>query len=489
MTNELPGTTVICGEALEVLRGFPENSVDAIVTDPPSSIGFMNLAWDGNKGGRDRWIAWLAEIMAEALRCLKPGGFAAVWSLPRTSHWTGLALERAGFEVRDCIYHLIPGDTKLQTFLTGLNDEQRASFVQLAESQSASPWLLSIFGSGFPKSLSISKALDRLADVEREVVGKTRGGVEPGGKYGNSSLAEEDKWHDVTAPATPEAQRYQGFGTALKPACEQWWLVRKPLSEKSVAANVLRWGVGGLNIDASRIPAPSMTRPNGRPEAAGWGLHNRTEAWINTQGRFPSHLLLTHSLLCSEETGCVPACPVLALDEQSGMSQSKATPRSGTSPNPMSWGDRRTDGDKMVGYNDQGGASRFFQQFYYCPKASRRERNAGLDALPTSRVAHMGHGHEEGDDVTGRFVTEPQANTHPTVTPLRLLRYLVSLCCPPGGLVLDCFAGSGSTGVACVETGMRALLIEKEAQYAEIARARVAAAMERMRVDGTNPES
>lgn len=220
--------TVICGDALAVLKGLPENSVDAIVTDPPAAVSFMGREWDSDKGGRTQWVGWLSQVMREALRCLKPGGHALVWALPRTSHWTALALEDAGFEIRDCVYHL--------------------------------------FGSGFPKSLDISKAIDKMADAEREVIGhvdgrgsydgsirtpreKFTGNVWNNGEAGGTTLAP------ITAPATPEAQQWQGYGTALKPAVECWWLCRKPLSESSIAANVLRWSTGAINIDACRVGA------------------------------------------------------------------------------------------------------------------------------------------------------------------------------------------------------------------------------------------
>ena len=172
---------IITGDCLEVLRGIDSCSIDACVTDPPAGIAFMGKAWDGSKGGRDQWIAWLASVMAEVLRALKPGGHAVVWALPRTSHWTGMALETAGFEIRDCLSHL--------------------------------------FGSGFPKSLDVSKSIDRAAGAERDGVGD----------YGSSL---------VTAPATDDAKRWDGWGTALKPAAEMWWLVRKPSAPGSLCDTI-----------------------------------------------------------------------------------------------------------------------------------------------------------------------------------------------------------------------------------------------------------
>jgi len=193
---------IITGDCLEVLRGIDSCSIDACVTDPPAGIAFMGKAWDGSKGGRDQWIAWLASAMAEVLRALKPGGHAVVWALPRTSHWTGMALETAGFEVRDCLTHL--------------------------------------FGSGFPKSHDISKALDKQVGAEREAVGPSPWNArKPHGSAGVNSvgLNATPGAPDITAPSTDDAKQWDGWGSALKPAAEMWWLVRKPLV--SPAVNVL----------------------------------------------------------------------------------------------------------------------------------------------------------------------------------------------------------------------------------------------------------
>ena len=187
------------GDCLDYLKTHPDNMFDSIVTDPPAGIAFMGKDWDKDKGGRDAWIAWMTEIAEECLRVLKPGAHALVWALPRTSHWTATAWEDAGFEVRDRVSHL--------------------------------------FGSGFPKSHNISKAIDKMAGAEREVIGinqnvkgRTIREIETlnvGAGAGNDT--------SITAPATPEAQQWDGWGTALKPCMEDWWLLRKPIEEKTVA--------------------------------------------------------------------------------------------------------------------------------------------------------------------------------------------------------------------------------------------------------------
>lgn len=202
------------GDCLEQLKTLADNSVDSLVTDPPAGIAFMGKEWDKDKGGRKEWVSWMTGVMSEALRVMKPGAHGLVWALPRTSHWTATALEDAGFEVRDVITHL--------------------------------------FGSGFPKSLDVSKAIDKAAGAEREVVGENpnhRGESQTRNMY-TKALGQDGS---VTAPATDDVKKWQGWGTALKPASEHWILVRKPCSEKTVAANVIKWGTGALNIDASRI--------------------------------------------------------------------------------------------------------------------------------------------------------------------------------------------------------------------------------------------
>lgn len=502
--------TVIHGDALEVLRGMPDNSVDAIVTDPPAGISFMGRDWDnpdkfpyrdrsaeakrsgreekvahyglgyqrGNrvdnldysKKGRDAFIHFLQEVMTEALRVLKPGGHALVWALPRTSHWTALALEDAGFEVREKLYH--------------------------------------IFGSGFPKSHDISKAIDRMQGVEREVIAiqsnhRNRPLTD---KWDKSAKIQEGSCHRghsgnleaVTAPATPEAQQWQGWGTATKPAVEEWILVRKPLAEKSIAANVLTWGTGGINVDKCRVQtsaqdAQAMERCNtpgsGRFHAGGGqiGTFERSSAspkLDTTQGRFPSHLLLSHSIWCvptGTSHSCSPDCPIRALDEQSGVRGNGYRPNKCNDSKSSMFG--LSQGNKP--YNDTGGASRYFQNFppddftpfAYHAKASRRERNAGCEGLPSSRSDYRPNDPNENSLQTRLHGSINAVNSHPTVKPLALMRWLIRLITPPGGIVLDCFAGSGSTCVAAIHEGVHFIGIEQSSEYVAIAEARIAHAI------------
>ena len=420
ITPQLPLDTILCGDALDVLRTLPDNSVDAVVTDPPAGISFMGKHWDSDKGGRDAWIAWLASVMAEAWRVTKPGGHALVWALPRTSHWTAMALEDAGWEIRDRCSH--------------------------------------IFGSGFPKSLDVSKQLDKAAGATRKVTGKrwgaypdtnrpsTRSG--PGTIEGMFGLASEASYRDITAPATDAARTWDGWGTALKPAVEDWWLVRKPLSERNVAANVLRWGTGALNIGASRVGnlgGTAKIAPSKRAtvNAYGNGLNGGGCEPINA-GRWPANLLLSHAPEC-DERGCSLWCPVRMLDAQSGVSRGNA--KQGY-PGGTTFGGGKM-GDDVVGtwYGDTGGASRYFTTFRYQAKASRANRSSNGAVN----------------------------NTHNTVKPTQLMSWLITLITPPGGIVLDPFAGSGSTLVAAKAGGWRYIGVEREPEYVAIAQARVRA--------------
>lgn len=389
---------LIHGEALQKLKEIPAESVDAMVTDPPAGISFMGKAWDGDKGGRKQWISWMSELLTEASRVLKPGAHALVWALPRTSHWTATALEDAGFEIRDVVLHL--------------------------------------FGSGFPKSLDVGKAMDKAVNAEREIVGKAE-------NFGASKLEDgknafgdyEGKWN-ITAPATDSAKQWDGWGTALKPASEHWILARKPLSEPTVAANVLKWGTGGINIDKSRIgishaDSQAMKRvntPNSGRMKSGGGLQgsktfsrsNPTGALDTTKGRWPANVTLSHTKNCQlvgtyatkgyainrftdgakpfgggaghpfesehqketvEVWACVPECAVRILDNQSGNLQSgfmKPGQSRKASKGKGGYHDGFPDEATEMGtHGDSGGASRFF----YVAKPSRAERELGLDGI------------------------------------------------------------------------------------------------------------
>lgn len=442
----LPVNEIICGDCLDVMRGWPDNCVDATVCDPPYELGFMGKAWDSTG------VAYSVEVWAEVLRVLKPGGHLLAFGGTRTYHRMVCAIEDAGFEIRD----------QMQ-------------------------W---IYGSGFPKSLDVGKAIDKVAGAMREVVG-TKQIYYPGDShYGKESgfsratraafariglpqsygSGDIDKRFATTAPATDAAKQWDGWGTALKPAHEPICVARKPF-KGTVAANVLEHGTGALNIDGCRVGAnPGWSYPTGAGGTTFHGEVRRTAPEQSTQGRFPANVIL------DEEAGAL-------LDAQSGKSVSKmSTCRGGTSPNPMSWGDERTDGHAETGHSDSGGASRFF----YCAKASRKERNVGLEGLywdmRTKSPAIIDKAswlklrslEDETLKATGkrpRLVA--QGNIHPTVKVIRLMAYLVRLVTPPGGIVLDPFVGSGTTCMAAKAGGFCYIGIECSWVYYRIAKRRV----------------
>jgi site-specific DNA-methyltransferase (adenine-specific) len=376
------------GDCLEVLKTLESNSVDSLVTDPPAGISFMGKEWDSDKGGRDGWIKWMAEVMTECKRVMKPGAHGLVWAIPRTSHWTATALEDAGFEIRDVVTHL--------------------------------------FGQGFPKSLNIEKA------------------------------GAGSKW--------------SGWGTALKPASEHWILVRKPCEEKTVAANVQRWGTGGINIDESRIATDELRGKVYNNSNTGWKCSSAPSIQYGSEnGRFPANLVLSHSEHCTDNQ-CDIECAIKALDGQSGILKTGNGP---TKRSGLGFHGAEGNINKEPRPSNQGCASRFF----YCAKISTSERNAGLEDMP-DKVSNIGderpsgnmnqriHGKDKRNDVIAK-------NNHPTVKPQKLMSYFVRMITPPGGVVLDPFMGSGSTGMAARATGFGFIGIERDPGYFEIAQKRI----------------
>lgn len=438
------------GDCVDVMSLLIEdNSIDAIVCDPPAGIGFMGKEWDHHKGGRDDWIKWMQGVAEEALRVLKPGGHALVWAIPRTSHWTATAWENAGFEIRDRIAH--------------------------------------VFGAGFPKSMDISKAIDKAAGAEREVVGaRVRLGDSVSYETNGESVFAGSSTGSVTAPATEAAKRWAGWGTALKPAVEDWWLLRKPLIG-TVAENVLTHGTGGLNIDGCRAgradgdrteygvdgDEPSST---GNENTTAYGKFDRVAYTPHDQGRFPSHLIHDGS------------AEVLAVFPDSN-GAGKSLPRvkvSGYGDGSVGTGESQYFGGERIPFNaGSGSAARFFkecppddeiegQRVFYCPKAGKKDREEGLDGFEIKRTGGM-QATADGSMLpgSGNERTTARANVHPTVKNTELMKYLCRLIAPPGGTILDPFMGSGSTGKAAMLEGFNFIGIEREAEYVEIARARI----------------
>lgn len=446
------------GDCIEVMRTMRDNSIDSIVTDPPAGIAFMGKEWDKDKGGRDKWIEWMTNVASECLRVLKPGGHALVWALPRTSHWTATAWENAGFEVRDRIEH--------------------------------------IFGSGFPKSMNISKQIDKMAGKEQKVIGKYQ---LPNGQEWNLKQSEDESVNgsggtftasgrrtlDITAPSTEEAQQWDGWGTALKPSVEDWWLFRKPISEKTVAENVLKWGTGAINIDACRVPIENKDdniyakNPHTNGTIGENGIYGRGEKTLYNVpiGRWPAQLIHDGS---EEIISLFP-------ETKSGAMKHEVDAYKGESNTGFLRGKSNPDNQRA----DSGSAARFF----YCAKASRSERESGLEDLEISdrktpmagrgqaglKCKKCGHWKASGNPCQcdepefeqSNFERPILRNGHPTVKPLALMRYLITLITPPNGMVLDPFLGSGSTLVAAKELGFSGRGIESDPEYIKIANKRI----------------
>jgi DNA modification methylase len=491
--------TLYHGDCSDILAQLPDNSVDSIVTDPPYGIEFMGKQWDafapevaastaartgsktkrndggmhehsvlsggplpvfgGNRsrtfvcvlcGKRDqfrnphacddqpgaRWESvvinehgapaaaigfqqWCEQWARECLRVLKPGGHLLAFGGARTYHRLACAIEDAGFDIRDSIH-----------------------------------W---VYGSGFPKSLNISKQLDKAAGVEREVVGHSKGvrvssddnqfGGINRGAVGIKQIGVEIP---VTAPATDLAKQWEGWGTALKPAHEPIVLARKPPRD-TITRNVTRYGTGALNIDATRIPHDPAVNLDAQ--------QRQQHADGAVDGAFGAAALIGREIPTYKPEGRWPANVI--HDGSSEVLEHFPT----------------TTG------NDDGNAGRFFNatpyteldgaSFVYCPKAGTRERNAGLDHLDTEQRLTMSGGEWRDDEGVVKNRPKASANIHPTVKPLALMRHLIRLITPPGGTVLEPFAGSGTTLAAATLEGFHAIGIELTADYLPIITGRI----------------
>jgi site-specific DNA-methyltransferase (adenine-specific) len=564
---------VVLADCVDVMRAMEPHSVDAIVCDPPYGLEFMGKEWDrlesgaGDKRGivdavewaggeesspysraRVRWQhgsagpramqEWHYVWAVEALRVLKPGGYLLAFGGTRTYHRLACAVEDAGFEIKD-----------------------------------SKVWL---YGQGFPKSLNVSRAIDKTLAPDagggegRDELGV--GDIDP--ETGGTILEVDERKHEpgntlsgagdarpvrrfVTEPVTEEAKKWQGWGTALKPAHEPICLARKPLIG-SVVRNVLEHGTGALNVDGCRVGWGEEGDLSEERREAGYseeakkalggtaaaenesGFTGEVEGADSSLGRWPANVLMTHHPDCRQvgakvvrgdghfprastpsmfqarghrdgderslledtvpEYECVEGCPVRELDEQSGQSRSAGgqigkTSDQGGDVYEGGWAHAER-GDP--GYGDEGGASRFFatfegcgaesigaeptcapiepdsqSRFLYAAKADPFERNAGLDDFEERPVLWS-----SGEQNPGSFQSEGSRraarNDHPTVKPINVMRWLVRLVTPPGGLVLDPFMGSGTTGIACALEGFRFLGVERDEHFAEIAAARIA---------------
>lgn len=490
---------LIHGDSLVELTKLPECSVDSIVTDPPYELGFMGKSWDSTG------IANNVDLWKECLRVLKPGGHLLAFSGTRTYHRIASAIEDAGFEVRDMI-----------------------------------EW---VYGSGFPKSLNIGKAVDKLngrfieeriklakyiretrvnagitskelnakfgyvagcnwwestnpnnnrvptkadwtklrtilnlndefnwiidrQEAEREIIGKTT--------RGNAGFSNEQvprPWKEKIGDEldiTKGTSEYEGWGTALKPAHEPICMARKPLAEKTVAENCLKYGTGGINIDESRVGTEERNNPQagfvrrGRTDEEVFGGvdKNKPEGELTVSGRFPANLIHDNS---EEVMTCFPENKSTANVRHNKASENTC----------MSGKNYERDG---YGYDDSGNASRFFKSILYYPKTSKSERNAGCKGLEEKELENHSSTFSvmvEDGIVTNKRTDTKRTNNHPTVKPIALMEYLIKMVTPKGGTVLDPFMGSGSTGCAAIKNGFNFIGVDLTEEYLQIAQARI----------------
>ena len=477
-------------DCLEGMKQLDDNSIDAVITDPPYEINFMCKKWDSTG------IAYNIGVWKECYRILKPGGHLLSFGGSRTYHRMSCAVEDTGFEIRDMIN-----------------------------------W---VYGSGFPKSLDISKAIDKrggktigwfgewlrkyrtekgisqkeicelggfydkvnhggmvtnwelgynlptveqfnriceilhlpfvkMEEAEREIVGK--------GTSGKTAIWQEQGGmgdFDLTIPSSSEAKEWDGWGTALKPAHEPIVLARKTLSEKTVAENVLRWGVGGLNIDECRIPLDGEPNPTGSAKRV-FKSNQYTDDKIygdNTTtsnlGRFPANFI---------HDGSDEVMKLFPITE-SGAMKHEVEGYEGESITGFIRGRSGPNNQR----SDSGSASRFF----YCAKASKEERNDGLEGMPMGEPPASAR----SKPAEGRQnpLGEPRANFHPTVKPLSLMEYLVKLVTKEKQLVLDPFIGSGTTALACMITNRNFIGFEISKEYCDIAQRRIQSPMIRTEI-------
>lgn len=407
-----------CRDAMSMF--IAANSVDSIVTDPPYGLGFMGKEWDHGVPGVEFW--------QRAYDVLKPGGHLLAFSGSRTYHRMVCAIEDAGFEIRDQIM-----------------------------------W---VYGSGFPKSLDVSKAIDKAAGAEREVIGFDAAAAKRTAAIGTNAFGDyKGQTGDVTAPATEAAQQWQGWGTALKPAHEPICVARKPLIG-TVAANVLHWGTGGLNIDACRVDATDKTpAPVGvfAGSVIGTTGHNGIrDGSSDALGRWPANLIHDGS----DEV-------LAAFPDNKGQMGATGTRTQGAVYGAVDGGEPGI----LPRVDLETSAARFF----YCAKASKKDRDDGLDdapdrvlAMSNQAKAELSRGNMHEVD-SGMNSAKVRKNHHPTVKPTDLMAYLCRLVTPPGGTILDPFTGSGSTGKAAVREGFNFIGCELDADYVAIAEARIAA--------------
>jgi len=382
----------VLGDCIEIMKNMESNSVDSIITDPPYELGFMCKKWDSTG------IAFNCEVWSEALRVLKPGGHILAFGGTRTFHRMVCAMEDAGFEIRDMI-----------------------------------EW---VYGSGFPKSNNIGKSIDKLCCNKRIWISKN-----PNKASEKAELASAGKCQSgrTTHPdITKGISKWEGWGSALKPAHEPICLARKPIEESTIAKNVLKYGTGGINIDKCRVEIdvkvdnPNIKHHSNKKSTFSSNSTNWDTTNIKSIGRFPANII---------HDGSDAVLEVFPYSKSGGAGGNGKGKLKGNI-----YGKMNCDNiNKQNGIIEEGSAARFF----YCAKVSKSERNQGCECLEDNR------------------------NIHPTVKPQKLLKYLITLITPENGIVLDPFMGSGSTGMAAYSLKREFIGIELNEEYYNIANKRI----------------
>lgn len=443
---------------LETLKRMPDNSLDAVVTDAPYGlgkepdpttlikawidIGYLKIEGKGFMG--KEWDAFVPQpvFWKEVYRVLKPGGYVLCFFGTRTYDWGTLAIRLAGFEIRDCIQ-----------------------------------W---IYGSGFPKSLDVSKAIDNQKGLIRDVIGTLPAGTGPlqnghANKGGGGGFISEERSPEIkiTVPNCEEAKIWKGYGTALKPAYEPICVARKPL-DGTVCDNALNHKCGAINLDGCRVPFASVVDKqsaifgtgnniNGGNYGNGTKLSGRVNILPNDSGRFPANVIFDEkaAVILDQQTGELTSGKPIGIRKAINNIYGQYKP-----------------GGEITGYGDTGGASRFF----YCAKSSPSDRNYGM-GIPVQKFSHgsMPHDYEKG--VEG-------GNTHPTVKPISLMRYLVRLVKTPFSTctIADFFLGSGTTGIACMLEGINFIGSEDVEESYDIAERRISFAKAEYLKEQTKPK-
>lgn len=440
---------VLTGDSEDVLDQLPARTFDAYVSDPPAGIAFMGKAWDRFKrkgmSERDAFVRKMTKIFRKALRVLKPGAHALIWAIPRTAHWTTWALEDAGFEIRDVVVHLT--------------------------------------AQGMPKSLDASKAIDKQQGNKRK-----NHGVDPvryaklksqlnGQKGGTWPGRKRDV--NITSAGSSDSATWEGWGTALRPLAEHWILARRPL-DGTVANNLLTWGVGGINVDATRIAYSdeadkASARPQGKATSRSGAFAgkiqggNKRKEYVVTQrhGRFPPNMTFAHTSDCVQD-GHRPVKSGVAV----GRNRDKDATGGG-----YSYSQKRKVVTYDATYADKSGKEKLpkWKCAKHCPLRHLEEFNEGASkSFPVFSPDDLHHRFVYAAKITNKDRSSGGRvdNDHPTVKSRGLMRWLLSLICPPKAIVLDTFNGSGSTGVTCMELGISYVGIERHEPYVKITKKR-----------------